>query len=415
MRHCPACGGPLTGNERFCPACGTEIGLVTLDPLGTRTPTSDSALVASPTRRGLRRGLILAGFALAGIIGWQLTQRDAGSDTSAPTSTVTRPTTTTTTSARPDATTTPPTHPTPPARVELPAGLTDHLIAATNDTLIGIDLATGAVTTTPLHDPLSADWLVALDNTIIGLGAGGAVAISPTDGSSRTIIDGSYVEYLGDDGQSLLARVNDPDDQQILTLIRDDGQVITVHPDAAAHLLAGPSAVHDGQLVIDAGQGVGLIDPTTGTGRLVGEGGLVAANRDLLIRVVCQPDLHCNWIIGDYGGNQQHIIAAPSAILAPFSLGTVSADGTVLLHLGVGPDVPVLQAIDLTTGSVRPVDNSPDLGTIFQRQFAVTHDGHWLIARTTTGDVELISLTDATRQTLQLNLPGAVQALTVTR
>ncbi|MEZ5374827.1 MAG: zinc ribbon domain-containing protein [Microthrixaceae bacterium] len=414
MRHCPACGGPLTGNERFCPACGTEIGLVTLDPLGTRTPTSDSALVASPPRRGLRQGLILAGVALAGIIGWQLTQRDPGSDTSAPTSTVTRPTTTTTTSARADATTTPPTQPTPPARVELPAGLTGHLIAATRDELIDINLATGNVATTPLQDRLSIDRVVALDNTIIGLGSDGAFAISPDDGSTRAIIDGAYVSYLGDDGNTLLVATDAPDRQQALRLIRDDGRLIDVHPDAVDRMLGGPSPIHDGQVVITAGQGVGLMDPTTGTGRLIGEGALIAANRDVLIRVVCQPDLHCNWIIGDYDGNQHHTIDAPTDIVTGFGLASISTDGTALVGLAFGPGQPVLHAMDLATGAIRPVDNPPHINAIFERQFAITHDGHWLIIRNAGGDIELLSLTDPTSHTLDLNLPGSIQALTVT-
>ncbi|MGD9754932.1 MAG: zinc ribbon domain-containing protein [Acidimicrobiia bacterium] len=415
MRHCPACGAPLTGSERFCPTCGTEIGFVALDPLGTRTPTSDSAVVDSPPRRGLRRGLLVAGVVLAGIIGWQLTQRDPASDASTPTTTVTRPTTTTTTSTRATTTTTTtPAQPTPPARVELPAGLTGNLIAATRDTLIDIDLATGTVTTTPLQTQLSIDRLVALDNTFIGLGSDGAFAISPTDGSSRTVIDGAYVSYVGDDGRTLLVATDAPDRQQALKIIRDDGQLIDVHPDAVVRMLGGPSAIHDGHVVITAGQGVGLVDPTTGTGRLVGEGALVAANRDLLIRVVCQPDLHCSWIIGDYDGHQHRAIDAPTDIVTGFGLATISTDGTTLVGLAFGPGQPVLHAMDLTTGAIRPVDNPPDLDTIFQSRFALTHDGNWLIARNTSGDIELLSLTDPTGHTLDLNLPGTIQALTIT-
>jgi hypothetical protein len=179
-------------------------------------------------------------------------------------------------------------------------------------------------------------------------------------------------------------------------------------------MLGGPSPIHDGHVVISAGQGVGLIDPTTGAGRLVSEGALIAANRDLLIRVVCEPDLHCNWIIGDYDGNQHHTIDAPADTLTGFGAATISTDGTTLIGLAFGPGPPVLHAMDLTTGAVRPVDDPPPLDAIFEGRFAVTHDGHWLAVRNTSGDIELISLTDPTRHVLGLNLPGTIQALTVT-
>lgn len=97
-----------------------------------------------------------------------------------------------------------------------------------------------------------------------------------------------------------------------------------------------------------------------------------------------------------------------------FGLATISTDGTTLVGMAFGPGQPVLHAMDLTTGAIRPVDNPPDLNAILERQFAVTHDGQWLIVRNSGGDIELISLTDPTSHTLDLNLPGTIQALAIT-
>ncbi|MDH4148456.1 MAG: hypothetical protein OEY23_25145, partial [Acidimicrobiia bacterium] len=254
---------------------------------------------------------------------------------------------------------------------------------------------------------------VALDNNVVvGLGADGAFTISPADGSSRTIIDGAYVRYLGDDGRTLLVATDASDRQQALKLIRGDSQLVDVHPDAVGRMLGGPAPMHDVVVVVGAGQGVGLIDPTTGEGHLVGEGALITASRALLIRVICQPDLHCNWIIGGYDGNQHHAIDAPTDTLGGFGLGIISTDGTTLIGLAFGPGPPVLHVMDLSTGAIRPVDNPPQLDAIFDQQFALTHDGRWLVTRNTSGDIELISLSDPSRHTL--DQPGAIQALTVT-
>lgn len=386
-----------------------------LDPLGPAPQDSSTTVVAGPSRRGLRRGMLLAGFLVAGVVIWQLARRDQPSESSAPPSTL-APSTSQTTARETTSTAAPASSSTTSLvdRVAVAEGLTGQLVMVTRDDLIEVDLSSGAVAAKPLGEHEAIDRLVALGDVLVGLSReDGAVLFVPADGSTRTLLEAVYVNYLGDDGRSLLVASAESEDMGRFRLIRPNGELVAVHPDAAALLFGGSTPMHDGKVVIGVGQGVGLIDPVTGEGRLLGEGGLVAANDRVLVRVVCQVDLACEWIVGGYDGEQTRAFAAPSVLPPGFGLSRISADGSTLVGLAFGSGAPVLQAIDLNTGEARPVDDAPDLEALFEQGIILTPDGDWLVTLNQTGGVDLISIDGQARHTIALALSDSIQALTI--
>ncbi|MFN0029892.1 MAG: zinc-ribbon domain-containing protein [Acidimicrobiales bacterium] len=446
---CPSCGISAQAGARFCSACGAELQMMVLERVGagpqpmwggSPAVTTGVATVtpraSSKGRWAVAGGLVAALLAVMAWRGATASDSDGDAAASATTATTAEPSPETVDQSEPPSTVTtdvdgtpgstdppPPTLPPVPARVAIPPGLAGQLYAVGPDALVKVDLATGLTTTTPLDEHPTIHRLVVLREALIGLSQPRAVLrLTAASSTVEPIIAGSglsmqYVELIGaDDQRAMMVLYGDAGES--IQEVNQDGTVTRHDPagPVAQFWRGGAVTFRAGQVLRQFGQGIGLVDPQSGRGRLLMEGQLIAANGQFVVRQLCQADLSCAYHTTEYGGQDRWSTPTPANVAFPFmGPATVSPNGQLLAQLMYPQseqDSFSVRSIDLRTGHEVTIDLGEKIGNSFGglRMLDVT-DGQPSVVLTENGRLRFLDLMESITTDVDLGMVVEAVAL----
>ena len=394
-----------------------------LEPLSSPHRPPVAPTVSSPPRHR-RPGLIVAVVGAIGVAAliWRALAGDSGPEAAEPIATIT---TFTSTDLEIGDSATSPAAPAGPISdggeplagpIELPPGLAGHLIAVTEGELIDLDLASGTLIRSPLAVHPRMDRIEALERSVFGFRDGEVSRMtfsSPTVEDLPALATLALVQPLAADSRSVLVLTTGPSGAELL-LIDDEGTVTAAGPRAVAAVTTqsfGIVALRQGQLVVSVGQGIGLLELSSDSGRMIAQGRLIAANNEVMVRLYCEPDLTCRYQTLGYDGQERWTIEAPEAGAALFaSLGRLTIDGGGLIRHVFELSGPMLEFLNLQTGKSWRVAGE---GASFDPRVppVLTADGGWYVLRTEAGAIELVSVSGDEGQRRLIALGASVQAV----
>ena len=193
------------------------------------------------------------------------------------------------------------------------------------------------------------------------------------------------------------------------TLEGEAGRLLPLPRDTSAILPAG-----DGFLVSSGGR-VTAVDAGTGLEEPLVDGVALAYDGRTLVRSTCGAALDCGLVLSDLDGRRERLVGTPTPRSQYATLGgaSFSPDGRWLVIPFAGADqLGGLVLIDVERGERRPV---PGLTTAsgggFLATAAFTADSSWLLFtdRTEqTGGLKAVDLTDGSVVPVELDAPGGI-------
>ena len=177
----------------------------------------------------------------------------------------------------------------------------------------------------------------------------------------------------------------------------------------------GPILPVGDRFLVSPRSGVTALDVETGEEERLVDGVALATDGRTLARSTCEGVLDCGLVLSDLDGGRARLVGAPTprSAYATFGGATFSPDGRWLVIPFGGTDQPGgLVLIDVERGERRPVAGlATASGGGFLATAAFTADSGWLLFtdRTEeTGGLKAVDLTDGTVVPVDLDPPGGV-------